>query len=261
MGKDSYRILIAGSGGNNDRALAQSFKRLTNLEVVGPVSSGSDVLEVLLAKEADALLLDTTVRGLDALSILCELEARTGIKVPVFTISVFVDDTVLTVLQRLGVIYCFAKPVSPDHAAKQVERLISCMNGGDGLMQENDAILSREEIEKKEITRQIRAVGVPAHLKGYHYLRKAIHMLVSSKEPYSVPITKEVYPTVAKEFSTKPELVERAIRNAIEVAWTRGNTRVLESFFGYTIDDKKGKPTNSEFIAMLADRVRFSTGK
>lgn len=108
-----------------------------------------------------------------------------------------------------------------------------------------------------EITKQIRAVGVPAHLRGYHYLRAAIQYSVESKEPSALAVTKDIYPYISELYNTRPQLVERAIRNAIEVAWTRGNTKILHQYFGYTIDDYKGKPTNSEFIAMIADRIRI----
>ena len=108
-----------------------------------------------------------------------------------------------------------------------------------------------------QITRQIRAVGIPAHLRGYHYLRSAIQYSVEAKDPSSVAVTKDIYPHISRQYNTRPPLVERAIRNAIEVAWARGNAQILNQYFGYTIDDLKGKPTNAEFIAMIADRVRM----
>ena len=108
------------------------------------------------------------------------------------------------------------------------------------------------------VTDIIHENGIPAHIKGYQYLRHAIMMVVDDLDIIN-SITKELYPTVAKDFNTTPSRVERAIRHAIEVAWDRGDTDVLNSFFGYTIANSKGKPTNSEFIAMIADKLRLQT--
>lgn len=110
---------------------------------------------------------------------------------------------------------------------------------------------------EKDITEIIHEIGVPAHIKGYQYLREAIKMSVEDTEMLG-SVTKILYPTIAKHFQTTPSRVERAIRHAIEVAWSRGNIETLESLFGYTINSNKGKPTNSEFIALIADRIRLS---
>jgi sporulation transcription factor Spo0A len=109
---------------------------------------------------------------------------------------------------------------------------------------------------EKDVTNMIHEIGVPAHIKGYQYLREAIMMVVNDQEMLS-SITKILYPTIAKKFQTTPSRVERAIRHAIEVAWSRGNMETLDSFFGYTISIGKGKPTNSEFIALIADKIRL----
>lgn len=110
---------------------------------------------------------------------------------------------------------------------------------------------------EQDVTNMIHEIGVPAHIKGYQYLREAIMMAVEDTGMIS-SITKILYPTIAKKFQTTPSRVERAIRHAIEVAWSRGKMETLESLFGYTIDTSKGKPTNSEFIALIADRIRLS---
>ena len=110
---------------------------------------------------------------------------------------------------------------------------------------------------EQDVTDMIHEIGVPAHIKGYQYLREAIMMSVEDSSMIS-SITKILYPTIAKRFQTTPSRVERAIRHAIEVAWSRGKMETLDSLFGYTIDNSKGKPTNSEFIALIADRIRLS---
>lgn len=110
---------------------------------------------------------------------------------------------------------------------------------------------------EQDVTDMIHEIGVPAHIKGYQYLREAIMMSVEDQSMIS-SITKILYPTIAKRFQTTPSRVERAIRHAIEVAWSRGRMETLDSLFGYTIDTGKGKPTNSEFIALIADKIRLS---
>ena len=110
---------------------------------------------------------------------------------------------------------------------------------------------------EQDVTNMIHEIGVPAHIKGYQYLREAIMMSVEDQSMIS-SITKILYPTIAKRFQTTPSRVERAIRHAIEVAWSRGRMETLDALFGYTIDTGKGKPTNSEFIALIADRIRLS---
>ncbi len=110
---------------------------------------------------------------------------------------------------------------------------------------------------EQDVTNMIHEIGVPAHIKGYQYLREAIMMSVEDASMIS-SITKILYPTIAKRFQTTPSRVERAIRHAIEVAWSRGRMETLDALFGYTIDTGKGKPTNSEFIALIADRIRLS---
>ena len=118
---------------------------------------------------------------------------------------------------------------------------------------------SREESHdlEQDVTNMIHEIGVPAHIKGYQYLREAIMMSVENPAMIS-SITKILYPTIAKRFQTTPSRVERAIRHAIEVAWSRGRMETLDALFGYTIDTGKGKPTNSEFIALIADKIRLS---
>ena len=147
------------------------------------------------------------------------------------------------------------------NADKEFQIMITVPSTKNDSRQEND----KKEPEKKEVirdleqdvTNMIHEIGVPAHIKGYQYLREAIMMSVEDQTMIS-SITKVLYPTIAKRFQTTPSRVERAIRHAIEVAWSRGRMETLDAMFGYTIDTGKGKPTNSEFIALIADRIRLS---
>lgn len=133
-------------------------------------------------------------------------------------------------------------------------------SGGETMKSESVKATSVSEPSRdleQDVTDMIHEIGVPAHIKGYQYLREAIMMSVEDSSMIS-SITKILYPTIAKRFQTTPSRVERAIRHAIEVAWSRGKMETLDSLFGYTIDNSKGKPTNSEFIALIADRIRLS---
>ena len=154
----------------------------------------------------------------------------------------------------LGVSFYLRKPVDLQALAQRV-----CRYGGQRNYVRSAAVrIPNEELEiEMRVTDIIHQIGVPAHIKGYQYLREAIMMSVEDPAMIS-SITKILYPTIAKRFQTTPSRVERAIRHAIEVAWSRGRMETLDAMFGYTIDTGKGKPTNSEFIALIADRIRLS---
>ncbi len=145
------------------------------------------------------------------------------------------------------------------HQDKEFQIMItvpSASKEGKLLVSQGDGVQKKERDLEKDVTDMIHEIGVPAHIKGYQYLREAIMMSVEDIEMLN-SITKILYPTIAKRFSTTPSRVERAIRHAIEVAWSRGKMETLESLFGYTINTGKGKPTNSEFIALIADKIRL----
>lgn len=145
------------------------------------------------------------------------------------------------------------------HQDKEFQIMItvpSTSREGKLLAAQGEGVQKKERDLEKDVTDMIHEIGVPAHIKGYQYLREAIMMSVEDIEMLN-SITKILYPTIAKRFSTTPSRVERAIRHAIEVAWSRGKMETLESLFGYTINTGKGKPTNSEFIALIADKIRL----
>lgn len=142
---------------------------------------------------------------------------------------------------------------------KQTELMATLINQLSAESQKTRTTIPKETAEDLEVvvTKWLHEMGVPAHIKGYHYLREAIMMSVEDIEMLN-SITKILYPTIAKKYQTIPSRVERAIRHAIEVAWSRGNMEMFDSIFGYTINISKGKPTNSEFIAMIADKIRMN---
>jgi two-component system response regulator (stage 0 sporulation protein A) len=146
------------------------------------------------------------------------------------------------------------------NTGKEFQIMITVPSGKNAVFEQTEVNVNRKPPQRdleQDVTDMIHEIGVPAHIKGYQYLREAIMMAVNDREMIS-SITKVLYPTIAKKFQTTPSRVERAIRHAIEVAWSRGRMETLDSLFGYTIDTCKGKPTNSEFIALIADKIRLS---
>jgi len=150
-----------------------------------------------------------------------------------------------------GAAYYVIKPYRPEELLDRISELITCCSET-----KLGKIYSIDHDLEVTITDILHQIGVPAHIKGYHYLRDSIIMSVRHPEIINA-VTKELYPSVAKKYETTPSRVERAIRHAIEVAWDRGDVDVLNSYFGYTIHNSRGKPTNSEFIAMISDRLRL----
>jgi len=259
-------LMIADANKKECATFKSLCETIEEIDLIGCVHCGEDAVARLKGNDVDVLLLDPVLPGLDGLGVLDEIRDMKDIHQPaVFICSSLMEDRLLYKLQQRGVVYCFIKPINELRVLSRIVELM-CLSSAEFLYRHTPEQLEAEvnppseDRIQNEITRQIRAVGVPAHLKGYHYLRHAIYLAVATDKSSQMLITKEIYPVVATQFKTKPSLVERAIRNAIEVAWLRGNTDVLNEFFGYTINDKKGKPTNAEFVAMIADRVKMRLG-
>jgi two-component system response regulator (stage 0 sporulation protein A) len=205
--------------------------------------------------------MDTFLTHLDALGVLKELKLRPPAHKPLIFLLSSVDNARFE-QEALGggADYYFLKPFDVQVLAERVSQLVSWRSIGisstAGPAQAAlPVIRSRSDLEMM-ISEIMHQVGVPAHIKGYQYLREAIILSIEDTEMIS-SVTKVLYPTVAKTFKTTPSRVERAIRHAIEVAWDRGDVDVLNSYFGYTIQNQRGKPTNSEFIAMISDKLRL----
>jgi len=254
--------LIVGSSHGECNALLAFFSRADGFHVLKPAHTIEDALAALRTGCVDVLILDTVWPDAeqDAFDLIRAIDGALSKPPMLFLISGIYDDELLCRFQSLGALYCFVKPYEPAEVLRRVRQTVNIPS----YMAPQDYYNTyyggptSEEFIQKEITNHIRAVGLPAHLKGYHFIRHAVWILVRAEMPMAVSITKTIYPLVAEEFHTKPALVERSIRNAIEVAWVRGDTDRLYEYFGYTVDDKKGKPTNAEFIAMIADRVRMA---
>ncbi len=244
------RILIADNSEEFCQRLRDAVKQVPGWEVAGVAMDGNDAAELLLKTSPDVLLLDLLLPNLDGISVL--RRAAEMKPAPVCMVMTgYLTEYAANAAAGLGVRYFMAKPC---RVQTVVERLAEILQAEE---QEKRQEIRRADVNiETMVTSVIHEIGVPAHIKGYQYLREAIKIAVNDMEVINA-ITKVLYPQVAKAFSTTPSRVERAIRHAIEVAWDRGDLETLQRFFGYTVSNTKGKPTNSEFIALIADRLQL----
>lgn len=250
--KNNLRVLIADDTANFGRECKKELET-AGFDVVLTGKDGVRVMSLLDTQHFDAVLMDVFMSNADGVDVLEHISESLAEKPLVVLISAMDNADFEEQMIDAGADYYFIKPVTPSSVAKRIERITSWKSekkkrfGSD--RSDNDI-----EIVISDIMRQI---GVPAHIKGYKYLRTSIKLCVEDPEMLG-SVTKLLYPTVAKMNNTTSSRVERAIRHAIEVAWDRGDVDVLSSYFGYTIQSQRGKPTNSEFIAMIADKLKLS---
>lgn len=216
---------------------------------------GRKVLSKIKTEKPDILLADVFMPNIDILGVLDGIRDMEPKDKPlVMAMSGFVNERLECQTLSAGASYYFLKPFDINAVADRIIQLSGWKNEKTPLILKNNTVTDPElEVMVTDIIHQI---GVPAHIKGYHYLREAIILSIKNSEIVN-SVTKLLYPTVAKAYSTTASRVERAIRHAIEVAWDRGDIDVLNSYFGYTIQTDRGKPTNSEFIAMISDKLRL----
>lgn len=234
-----------------------------DVEVVGIAKDGLEALELVTQKRPDVLVLDIIMPHLDGLGVLERLHTTDLEKFPkVIVLSAVGQDKITQRAINLGADYYVVKPFDFEIFMKRIRQVTGTTPAIIERRKQIDVpsslintVNSHKSLEAK-ITNIIHEIGVPAHIKGYLYLREAITMVVDNVELLSA-VTKELYPNIAKRFNTTPSRVERAIRHAIEVAWSRGKVDTINNLFGYTVNTDKGKPTNSEFIAMVADKLRL----
>ena len=236
------RVLVA----DGSEAFTESLAALLRERGYAVTGTARDrALELLRQSLPDVLILDLMLPRRDGLSILKELPKENRPRI--ILLSVFTTDYIAAAAASFGVDYLLLKPVGQKNVVDRMEEVLETAR--------NAASAAGPDIETM-VTNVIHEIGVPAHIKGYQYLREAIIIAVNDMDVINA-VTKVLYPQVAKTFSTTPSRVERAIRHAIEVAWDRGDLDTLQRFFGYTVSNTKGKPTNSEFIALIADRLQL----
>ena len=243
-------VLIADNSEEFCMSLSAALQRTDRFTVAGTANDGDQALQLLEERRPDILVLDLMLAKRDGLSLLKSISGWDRRPAVVAT-SGFMTDFVASAAAGLGVAYLMLKPCDIQALVERLEEL--CYDSGRPLLPRRSA--QPQSIEAL-VTGIIHEIGVPAHIKGYQYLREAIIIAVNDMDVINA-ITKVLYPQVAKTFQTTPSRVERAIRHAIEVAWDRGDLDTLQRFFGYTVSNTKGKPTNSEFIALIADRLQL----
>ena len=253
--KSKIRVLIADDNKEFCAELKSTIGGCDNLEVVAKANDGREAYELVLETRPDVLVTDIIMPYMDGLALLAKINNNTMLsKKPKYIVfSSMGFENIISKAMNLGASYYYAKPFDMDDLCS---RIIDIFQEAPALKENTSSVRHGIKDLETNITMYIQQLGVPAHIKGYQYIRDAITMVIEDMDTIN-SITKLLYPTVAKHYSTTASRVERAIRHAIEVAWDRGNPDVLNELFGYTILGSKGKPTNSEFIAMIADRIRL----
>lgn len=248
---DKIRLLVVDDNREFCNLVRDYVNMQDDVEFAGAAFDGISALELIRSRRPDVILLDNVMPQLDGLGVMTHIKNMPVLQRPkVVTVTACPTDMFMTSAYKLGVSYAMSRKLD---IAEMVERCKMVVNSASG--KTGDERLTEDDIEAL-VTSTIHDVGVPAHIKGYSYLRESI-MLVLKDRQLIESVTKQLYPTVAKHFGTTASRVERAIRHAIEVAWNRGDTEMLDSIFGFTINQSKGKPTNSEFIAMISDKLRL----
>ena len=243
-------VFIADSSEEFCTGLSAALHSTELFSVVGTATDGEQTLRMIQKWKPDVLVLDLMLSKQDGISILKAVSAMDKKPVTLAT-SGFVTEYVASAAANLGARYLMLKPCDISAVVERLEEI----RGGENLRFVPAGRTDKTNIETM-VTNIIHEIGVPAHIKGYQYLREAIIIAVEDMDVINA-ITKVLYPQVAKTFQTTPSRVERAIRHAIEVAWDRGDLDTLQRFFGYTVSNTKGKPTNSEFIALIADKLQL----
>lgn len=264
--KEKIKILIADDNAEFASTVTTYLNSQEDMEVVAIAKDGLEAVDKIMQEKPEIAILDVIMPHLDGLGVLEKLCNTNPLYMPIcIMLSAVGQDKVTAQAINLGAQYYILKPFEMNVLAKRIRELV------------NDELINKPNIISKDIkntyieisansnkqtnleamvTNIIHEIGVPAHIKGYQYLRDGIMMVVSNIEVIN-QITKQLYPDLAKKYKTTPSRVERAIRHAIEVAWGRGQLETTQSIFGYTVSSNKGKPTNSEFIAMIADKLRL----
>lgn len=256
--EDVISILLVDDNKEFCQLLEEYLNDQEEFEVAGVAYNGTEGLKMLQEKEPDVLVLDLIMPHLDGIGVMEEMN-KMGIrdKVKTIILTAFGQEEVTQRVVELGANYYIMKPFDLDKLVDRIKQMMHPPSSSS-----NGYVISADKSSNKEvdldvkITEVMHTLGVPAHIKGYLYLREAIEMVIHEVELLGA-VTKQLYPAVAENFHTTPSRVERAIRHAIEVAWDRGNVNALNDYFGSTVSASSGKPTNSQFIAKIADKLRL----
>jgi len=253
---ENLRIFVADSSNETVQNMKSYFDSQRGIDVVGTFNEGSTLIYSLKNSKVDVLIIDLYLPNIDGVTILHQIKEERDLQKPkcIIATSAFASERIMKKVSELGVDYFMQKPLNltnlldivNDLREKPVERKVNALNLNASNAYDLDT----------EITTLLHEIGVPAHIRGFMYLRESIKLVYHNIEILG-NITKVLYPEVARRFNSTASRVERAIRHAIEIAWIRGNIDAISDIFSYTISYNKSKPTNSEFVAMIADRLRL----
>lgn len=259
----SINVAIVDDNEEVRETLKSVINKHTEIQLVGTACQGMEAMSLIEEKKPDVVLMDWMLSELDGLSVIERAKQKPEINchTSFIVISAIGKESVMEKAFSVGADYYIVKPFDAEAVISRVQQMYFSMNGQEkdaarGSIFENEKRRSESYSLESDVTNIIHEIGVPAHIKGYQYLRDAIMMSVNDTEMLN-SITKILYPTIAKQHKTTPSRVERAIRHAIEVAWSRGKMDTIDELFGYTVSNGKGKPTNSEFVALIADKIRL----
>ena len=263
MGK--IKVVVADDNELMLDMISTILKNDDDIEVVAEVTDGVHLLSIIRDKKPDVVLLDLVMPLMDGLGVMEQVRKNADSleKMPAFIVlTAAKQESITENAFALGASYYLLKPFDSEILLTRIKQTVQDMQNkkaenGNSIVYENKNMGVNKKVNlEADVTNVIHEIGVPAHIKGYQYLRDAIMMSVNDSEVLN-SITKVLYPTIAKKHKTTPSRVERAIRHAIEVAWSRGKMDTIDELFGYTVSYGKGKPTNSEFVALIADKIRL----
>jgi two-component system response regulator (stage 0 sporulation protein A) len=265
---EEIKVLLADDNRDFIEVLKEYISNQEDMVLSGVAYNGNDALDMIKKEEPDVVVLDIIMPHLDGLGVMEKL--INTIKRPrVIILTSFGQENMTHRAVQLGADYYILKPFDLDTLGKRIRQLVGVYEAAPSFNNTSNAMISpnissviqvnvkNSKMIEVEVTKMIQQMGVPAHVKGYQYLRDAIVSVIKDVSLLGA-VTKELYPMIAKNYGTTPSRVERAIRHAIELAWDRGNIEFMNKFFGYTINVDRGKPTNSEFVAMVADKLRIA---
>ena len=252
MTKESIKVAIADDNREFSGIMQEFLHDQADIELVGVAYNGEQILTIMEEQQPDVVILDIIMPHLDGIGVLEQMNIKGGRRPKIIMLTAFGQEAITQRVVELGADYYVLKPFNMDVLVSRIRQLAGSITSQRRVVAQ--AIKARPV--DVEVTNIIREMGIPAHIKGYQYLRDAIIMIIAEIELLGA-VTKVLYPMIAEKHQTTPSRVERAIRHAIEVAWSRGNSDMINRLFGYTVKLEKSKPTNSEFMAMIADKLRM----
>lgn len=252
MIRETIKVAIADDNREFVGIVQEYLTQQVDFQLVGIAYNGEQILSIIEEKNPDVVILDIIMPHLDGIGVLERLNTLSVKRPKVIMLTAFGQESITQRVVELGADYYILKPFNMDVLASRIRQLATTITAQRPVVAQ--AIKARPV--DVEVTNIIREIGIPAHIKGYQYLRDAIMMIITEIDLLGA-VTKVLYPMIAEKYATTPSRVERAIRHAIEVAWSRGNMDMINRLFGYTVKLEKGKPTNSEFMAMIADKLRL----